>query len=141
VNYYTLNQVGPITIEGETTPAKLTEALTTLRAEIKKLDDPGYFSTAELNADKRHRIVGTLVGLERASGFAHQIGFWWAVTGMDYFFDYVDTMASQTPQDLQSYAKKYIIGKPHVTGVLLSANARAALDLTPHSLLDHGARP
>jgi len=141
VNYYTLNQVGPITIEGETTPAKLTEALAALRAEIKKLDDPGYFSTAELNADKQHRIVGTLLGLERASGFAHQLGFWWAVTGMDYFFDYVDTMANQTPQDLQSYAKKYIIGKPHVTGVLLSANARAALDLTPSSLLDHGARP
>jgi zinc protease len=141
VNYYTLNQVGPITIEGETTPDRLQDALAALRAEIKKLDDPGYFSPAELNNTKQHRIVGTLLGLERASGFAHQIGFWWAVTGLDYFFGYVDTMAKQTPQDLRAYAVKYIIDKPHVTGVLLSPAARRALDLTPAALLNHGARP
>jgi zinc protease len=136
VNYYTLNQVGPITIEGETSPEKLKDALAALRAELKKLNDPGYFSSAELAATKQHRIVGTMLGLERASGFAHQIGFWWAVTGLDYFFGYVDTMAQQTPRDLQSYAAKYIIGKPHVTGVLLAPDARRALNLTPSSLLD-----
>jgi zinc protease len=141
VNYYTLNQVGPITIEGETSPEKLKEALAALREEIKKLDDPGYFSSVELNNTKQTRIVGTLLGLERASGFAHQIGFWWAVTGLDYFFGYVDTMAKQTPDDLRSYAAKYIIGEPHVTGVLLAPGARQALDLTPASLLDHGVRP
>lgn len=141
VNYYTLNHVGPITIEGETSPAKFKEALAALRAEIAKLNDPGYFSAAELNATKQTRIVGTKLGLERVSGFAHQLGFWWAVTGLDYFFGYVDTMAKQTPQDLQSYAAKYIIGKPHVTGVLLSPQAKDALELTPASLLESGARP
>jgi zinc protease len=141
VNYYTLNQVGPITIEGETSPERLKDALAALREEIKKLDDPGYFSAAELNATKRHRIVGTLLGLERASGFAHQLGFWWAVTGLDYFFGYVDTMAKQTPRDLQSYAAKYIIDKPHVTGVLLAPEVRRSLELTAASLVDRGARP
>jgi zinc protease len=141
VNYYTLNQVGPITIEGETSPEKLKEALAALRDEIQKLNDPGYFSADELNAATRQRIVGTELGLERASGFAHQLGFWWAVTGLDYFYGYVDTMAKQTPNDLQSYAAKYIIGKPHVTGVLLSPEMRQSLKLTPSSLLDSGVRP
>jgi zinc protease len=141
VNYYTLNHVGPITIEGETSPGKLTEALAALREEIKKLNDPGYFSEAELAATKQHRIVGTMMGLERASGFAHQLGFWWAVTGLDYFLGYVDTMANQTPDDLKSYAAKYIIGKPHVTGVLISPDARNVLGLTPEMLLDTRVRP
>jgi zinc protease len=141
VNYYTLNHVGPITIEGETSPEKLKQALAALREEIQKLNDPAYFSAAELEATKQHRIVGTMLGLERASGFAHQLGFWWAVTGLDYFFGYVDTMAKQTPGDLQSYASKYIIGKPHVTGVLLSPEARRGLRLTPSSLLEPGVRP
>jgi zinc protease len=141
VNYYTLNQVGPITIEGETSPERLRDALAALREEIKKLDDPGYFSATELNNNKQHRIVGTMLGLERASGFAHQIGFWWAVTGLDYFFGYVDTMAKQTPQDLRSYAAKYIIDQPHVTGVLIAPDARRALELTPASLIERGARP
>lgn len=140
VNYYTLNQVGPITIEGETSPEKFKEAIAALRDEIQKLNDPDYFSAAELNAMKQNRIVGTKLSLERASGFAHQLGFWWAVTGLDYFFGYVDTMASQTPQDLLAYATKYIIGKPHVTGVLLSSQARQALELTPATLVG-GARP
>jgi len=141
VNYYTLNHVGPITIEGETTPEHLTRALAALHDEIRKLNDPGYFSADELSAVKEHRIVGTELGLEKASGFAQQLGFWWAVTGLDYFFGYVDTMAKQTPADLQAYAAKYIIGKPHVTGVLIAPDARRALNLTPSVLLDTGIRP
>jgi zinc protease len=141
VNYYTLNQVGPITIEGETSPEKLHEALAALRDEIRKVNDPGYFSADELKAVTRQRIVGTMLSLERASGFAHQLGFWWAVTGLDYFYGYVDTMAQQTPNDLQSYAAKYILGKPHVVGVLLSPAMQQSLKLTPSFLLDSGIRP
>jgi zinc protease len=140
-NYYTLNHVGPITVFGQTSPQRLREALAALRDELKKIDDPGYFSADELNATKRQRIIGTELGLERSSGFAQQLGFWWAVTGLDYFFGYVDTMAKQTPADLQTYAEKYIVGKPHVVGVLLSPDARRALNLTPSALLDVGVHP
>jgi zinc protease len=140
-NYYTLNHVGPITVFGQTSPQRLREALAALRDELQKLDDPGYFSADELNATKRQRIIGTELGLERASGFAQQLGFWWAVTGLDYFFGYVDTMAKQTPNDLQAYADKYIVGKPHVVGVLMSPDVRRSLNLTPSALLDAGVRP
>jgi zinc protease len=141
IGYYTLNHVGPITIEGETSPDHLRQALAALRDELQKVNDPDYFSTDALNASKRTRIVGTQLGLERASGFAQQLGFWWAVTGLDYFFGYVDTMAKQTPIDLQAYANKYIVGKPHVTGVLIAPEARRTLNLTAASLLDMGVRP
>jgi zinc protease len=141
VNYYTLNQVGPITIQGQTTPERLREALSALRDEIKLLADSTYFSTEELEATKQHRIVSTMLSLERASGFAHQVGFWWAVTGLDYFYGYVETMARQTPADLQRYASTYIIGRPHVTGVLLSPQARRQLGLTAGMLVDTGVRP
>jgi zinc protease len=141
VNYYTLNNVGPITIEGETSPQQLKQALAALRDELRKLNDPSYYTAEELEATKQKRIVDTELNMERSSGFAHQLGFWWAVTGLDYFFGYVDTMAKQTAGDLQSYAAKYIIGKPHVTGVVLSPDARRALNLTPQTLLDLGVRP
>jgi len=140
-NYYTLNHVGPISVFGQTSPQRLREALAALQEELKRVDDPGYYSTDELNATKRHRIIGTELSLERASGFAQQLGFWWAVTGLDYFFGYVDTMAKQTPGDLRAYANKYIIGKPHVVGVLLSPGVRRSLNLTPAALLETGARP
>ncbi|MEP6992779.1 MAG: pitrilysin family protein [bacterium] len=134
VNYYTLNHVGPITISGEVAPGKLREAIAALDRELLEVVKPGYITTDAVDGVKRTRIVGTMESLERASGFAQQLGFWWSVTGLDYFFGYVDTMGKQTPQDLQRYAMRYIIGKPRVTGVLLSPETRRAIKLTEAEL-------
>ena len=134
VNYYTLNQVGPITISGEVAPGKLREAIAALDRELVEVVKSGYITTEAVDGVKRTRIVGTMESLERSSGFAHQLGFWWAVTGLDYFFGYVDTMAKQTPEDLRRYAARYIVGKSRVTGVLISPETRRTLKLTESEL-------
>ena len=138
VNYYTLNQVGPITIQGEVAPGKLREAIAALDKELLEVVKPGYITAEAVDGVKRTRIVGTMESLERTSGFTHQLGFWWAVTGLDYFFGYVDTMAKQTPLDLQRYAAQYIVGKPRVTGVLVSPETRRAIKLTQAELTAGG---
>ena len=79
VNYYTLNHIGPITISGQTTPENLRKAITALETEIGKFNDPGYFDVGELEAVKAHRAVTSAFDRERASGFAHTLGFWWSV--------------------------------------------------------------
>ncbi|HKH94098.1 MAG TPA: pitrilysin family protein [Gemmatimonadaceae bacterium] len=134
VNYYTLNNVGPITISGEVAPDKLRSSIAALERELVEVVKPGYITKEVVEGVKRTRIVGSMESLERASGFAHQLGFWWAVTGLDYFFGYVDTMARQTPEDLRSYASKYIVGKPRVAGVVLSPETRRTLKLTEAEL-------
>ena len=134
VNYYTLNQVGPITISGEVAPDKLRDALTALDRELREVVKPDYIGADAVEGVKRARSVGTMQSLERASGFAHQLGFWWAVTGLDYFYGYVDTMGRQGPDELRRYATRYIVGKPHVTGVLISSATRRAINLTEAEL-------
>lgn len=141
VNYYTLSNVGPITISGIIAPERLEEGVAALHREIARLAEPGYYTAAELEPVKRQRAVNTMLNLERASGFAHQLGFWWSVVGLDYFMGYVDNMAEQTVDDLRAYAAKYIVGKPHVVGVLVSPDARAALGLEPADLLAPGQVP
>jgi zinc protease len=141
VHYYTLNHTGPITILGETTPERLRPALAALETELEHVDDPGYYTAAELESVTRRRIADTMFQLERSSGFAHQLGFWWSVTGLDYFLGYVDAMARQTPAELQAYARKYIVGKPHVTGVLLSPQTRRKLGLTEEELSGRRGTP
>ncbi|MGI9078344.1 MAG: M16 family metallopeptidase [Gemmatimonadaceae bacterium] len=138
VNYYTLDHTGPITISGQTTPERLREALAAMHAEVEKLANPGYFTTAELEPVKRQRAVGTTMGLERASGFAHQLGFWWSVAGLDYYMGYADSMATQDVTDLRSYARKYIVGKPRVVGVLIAPESRRLLGLTAGELVGGG---
>lgn len=135
VNYYTLNNVGPITISGQTTPEKLKDAMTALHAEIAKLGDVGYISPEEVSATKAERAVSTAFGFDRPSEHAHTIGFWWGVSGLEYYMGYVDSMASQTIEGVRDYARTYIVGKPMVVGVLLPSGVRSRLGISEADLL------
>ncbi len=141
VNYYTQDHVGPITISGVTSPVHVREAIRALEREVQAFGESGYFSAADLEPVKRQRIAGTMFGLERASGFAHQLGFWWAVTGLDYYLGYVDAMAKETVPDLQRYARRYIVGRPHVRGVLIDEQANRSIHLTAAELTHWGTTP
>jgi len=138
VNYYTLNHTGPITISGQTSPEQLRDALAALYGEIAKFDTPNYFTADELESVKAHRAVTSAFDRERASGFAHTLGFWWSVASLEYYMGYVDYMAQQSIADLRAYARRYILGKPHITGVLIAPEARQALKLAPNDLVMAG---
>lgn len=140
VNYYTLNQVGPISVSGQTTPEKLRPALAALEKEIARFTDPTYITPAELEAVKAQRTVSSAFGIEKASEIAHTIGFWWSVASLDYFMGYTDQMAQQRITDLMRYTKTYVEGKPHLTSILISPQARKALGLTEAELLG-GKKP
>ena len=140
VNYYTLNNVGPITISGQTSPEKLRDALQALFAELRATLQPGYVSQEELDATKANRSVSTAFGLERSSESSHTIGFWWSVSGLAYYMKYNDEMAKRTAHDLRRYAAKYLIGKPHVIGVMLPRDARRRIGLSDADLIAAGGR-
>ncbi len=140
VNYYTLNQVGPITVSGQTTPEKLRPALAALEKEIARFTDPTYITPPELEAVKAQRQVSSAFGIEKASEIAHTIGFWWSVASLDYFMNYTDQMGQQRITDLMRYTKTYVEGKPRVISVLLSPAAKKALGLTEAELLT-GKKP
>jgi len=82
--------------------------------------------------------VSSTFDRERASGFAHTLGFWWSVASLEYYMGYVDNMAAQTVNDLRSYARRYILNKPHVVGVLIAPAARQHLNLTEAELTRAG---
>ena len=135
VNYYTLNQVGPISIVGQTTPDRLKEAVAALQREVERLADPGYITPEQLAATKAERAVETAFGFDRPSDHAHTIGFWWSVSGLEYYMGYVDNMAAQTLDNVRDYARKYIVGKPMVVGILLPPGVKADLGLRDADVL------
>lgn len=139
VNYYTLNNVGPISVSGQTTPERLREAIRVMLEELRASVEPGYFAPDELTAIKANRAMTTQLGMERSSEFAHTIGFWWSVSGLDYYMKYVDEMATRTTADLQRYARTYIVGKPFVLGVLIPPADRRRINLTERELVLLGA--
>ena len=135
VNYYTLNQVGPISIVGQTTPERLKEAIAALDQEITRFATPGYITQQQLEAVKAERAVSTAYGEDRASGFAHTLGFWWSVSSIEYYMGYIDNMAARTLADVQGYAKRYIVGRHRIVGVLIDPGARKAIGLTAADLM------
>ena len=136
VNYYTLNNVGPISVSGQTSPERLREAIRVMLAELKASVEPGYFSADELAATKAKRAVDTELGMERASDFAHTLGFWWSVSGgPEYYYKYIDEMARRGIADLQRYDRTYIVTKPFVLGVMISPQDRRRVGLTERELM------
>ncbi|HYO45635.1 MAG TPA: pitrilysin family protein [Gemmatimonadota bacterium] len=134
-SYYTQMHVGPISIQAQTTPDKALELHRAILAEVEKFDDPGYVTDAELDAAKSQVGVAQVYGREQASSFAHTVGFWWAVAGLDYYLGYVDGMQRVSQEDIAGLARGYMMGKPHVSGVLIDPESRAAIDLTASDLL------
>jgi zinc protease len=140
LNYYTQAHVGPINIFAQAAPEKALEAKKAILEEIGKIGDPGYITDKELSAAQTQLGIQALYQREQASEYAHTVGFWWAVTGLDYYRNYVANMQKVTRADLANYARKYIVGKPHVTALLLSPADRTKLGVTPAQLMDGGAQ-
>jgi zinc protease len=138
LSYYTQAHVGPIMVFAQTTPDKVLEARKAIMDEIVKLGDENYFTAKELAAAQTQLGIQALYQREQASEYAHTVGFWWAVTGLDYYRNYVPNMQKLTRADLARYVRKYMIGKPHVTSLLISPADRAKTGITPAQLMDNG---
>src|SRR5438132_13873312 len=138
LGYYTLNHVGPITAFAQVAPEKILEARRAILEELSKLADISYITTKELSAAKRQLGIDAIYEREQSTTWSHTMGFWWSVAGLDYYRSYVPNLQRATKEDIARYARHYIIGKPFVTGVLISPDARAKLNLTPESVLAAG---
>ena len=135
ISYYTLSHVGPISVFLQTTPEHVIDAERAALEEISHFADSTYVSQQELTDAQKELGIQTLYEREQSTNWAHTIGFWWAVAGLDYYRNYVPNMQRVTRGDLARYAKTYLQGKPYVVGVLLSPEAKQQTGLTAESLL------
>jgi zinc protease len=127
IEYLSLAHTGPITFVGTTTRDKLDIALTALSRELSMIGDPDYFSESDLAFAKKRRAVDTAMELETSDGMAQSLSYWWAVTGLDHYYGYVDNLDARTTSDLHSYVMHYIVRRPFAMGALTpSADAKMA---------------
>ena len=117
-----LSQVhtGPIQASGTTSADRLDKALAALQNELQHLTDADYYADEELVFAKNQLEFSEIYDRERTSNFAHTIAFWWATGGLDYFENYLDNLRKVSRSDINTYVRRYINGKPSVTGVLIS---------------------
>jgi zinc protease len=136
--YFARSHIGPIVASAHLAPEKILEARRVILEELAKLTDTTYITGKELTAAQSQLGINALYERERSDDRADAVGFWWAKAGLDYYRNYVPNMQRVTKLDIARYARTYIIGKPSVTGVLISPQAHANIKLTPESILASG---
>jgi zinc protease len=139
--YYTQAHVGPISVTSQMAPDRLLEAQRAILTELGRLADTTYVTREELARAQHQLGIDALYERQNVTEWAHSVGFWWAVAGLDYYRDYVPNMQKVTRGDIARFAQRYLVGKPYVAGALLSPEAAARLALTPAKLLQGEVRP
>lgn len=132
--YLTQKHVGPIFVFVRCPPQKTAATRAAVQAEVEKLADPGYFTDEQLKTAKTLLEVDAVYKHDKASTFINEIGFWWAVAGLDYYRDYLDNLRAVSRKDIVNYVNRYIIGQPHVTATMLSREAQQQFNIVEGSL-------
>nr|MBA2339045.1 insulinase family protein [Pyrinomonadaceae bacterium] len=135
VLYLTQRNVGPITITVQSTPDKARAAVQAIYDEIKRFNEPGYYTDEQLESAKALLEAEDLYSREKLSSYAHTLSFWWASTGLDYFRGYHANLRRTSRADISRYVTNYIQGKPHVGLALMSDEAAQSSRLTPEDLI------
>ena len=138
--YFTQRYVGPISFLAQTTPDKTRATIAAMYQELDHFADPDYFTDTELANAKALLTANDLYDREKASEYAHIVGFWWAVAGPDYMNSYQANLRKVTRADINRYLKAYVLNKPHATVVLMSPEAQSQLKLTEAELNGPGAK-
>jgi zinc protease len=135
LNYYTLAHTGPISLYLQVEPEKAVEAKRAALEEITKMGDSTYVTAQELADAQSELGIQPLYEREQTSEWAHSIGFWWSVAGLDYYRNYVPNMQRVSRSDLARYVRTYLVGKPYVAGLMMSPDAFKKTGLAPDALM------
>lgn len=136
--YYTQRNVGPINLILTTSPGKAKAAIKAVYAEIDAFTSPNYYTDEELESAKTILENNDLFEREKASEYAHTLGFWWSSTGIEYFRGYHEKLRAVNRADIERYIKTYITGKNRVAVALLSTEARKTSGLREQDLIGGG---
>jgi zinc protease len=120
VNYQTQRYTGPIEIFMVPNPMKTKEAIEELNKQIALWTSPDYFTDEQLETAKEMLSIDNQYSKEQVSSYVHTVTFWWASANLEYAANYIDNIKKINRQDINSYLKKYVIGQPNVTGILVS---------------------
>jgi zinc protease len=127
LHYQTLRYTGPLQAMAVAAPEQAAAALAMLREEVASLGDPSAFTDEELENAKRQLEIDQIYEAERPSQLVHALGYWWAVAGLDYYTGYAAALRAVTRADVHALARRYIVDRPCVTGIMLAPKHRELL--------------
>ena len=117
-SYERLSHTGPIEFVGKTAPEHAQDALVRLLNELETLDVLEGVGDEGFTIAKKSHEVGMAITRERIAMLAPALARFWSSAGLDYYLTYNARFAALTLDDLRRFAATYVVGRPHVIGVL-----------------------
>jgi zinc protease len=116
--YRTLRGTGPITFRGKTTAEQAADAVRELMSILTQPEFLLDLDEEDLTIARKARELDVALAFEAGAELAPRLASWWATAGMAYYQCYGDRLDAQTVSDLERFARRYLIGRPGVAGVL-----------------------
>ena len=127
--YHTQSHTGEINFYSQHKPELSDKVKKLLLDEIVLWTKDGYFNPTQLEDVKRGLVIQHKMDTAKPSEYVKTLAFWWAVTGVDYYNNYIPNLNKVTVSDIQKFVKKYLIKKPHIDTVLYNTNDAAKLKI------------
>lgn len=121
MSYYTQKSAGEISFSSSMPAEKTDKLKTAFFKELEKMKTPNYITKEEIETAKKNIEINYLYKQESGQKYASEtLGFYWNVSGLDYYFDYVENVKKITSKDINDSLKKYLFDKKYVMGLLIS---------------------
>ncbi len=131
--YYTQTGAGEMSLFASAKPENILKVRDMLLAEINEWQNPDYFPEDHLEDVRRQLKISHLKSVNSPSSYAKTLGFWWAVTGLDYYRNYIPQLLEVTRDDVVNFVKTWMVDKPYVSAVALSPENAKQAGITPNS--------
>jgi zinc protease len=129
LSYPTQARAGEISLYAQSKPEKAVEVQAALLAEINEWVKPGYFSKEQFEDVRRRLEIDHKMQINKVSEYVKSLGYWWSVTGLEYYGNYIPNMRKVDVKDVQNFVRKWLIGKNHVATILVSPEGAKAAGL------------
>jgi zinc protease len=118
LGYSTQRHTGEISLDFEATPDKVDACTSAVMAELPRLQAADAFSDEEMGNAVRRLVVARAHERETTQGRAHALTWAWASSSLEYDAIYEERIAGVTRDDLFSYLRRWVLGKPFVLGAM-----------------------
>jgi zinc protease len=126
MGYYTERHSGEMSMSATLDSSKVDKFKALFLKELENMKSPNYITNEELETAKKNIEINYLYKKESGQNYASEtLGFWWAMSGLDYYNNYVNNIKKITKNDINNALKKYLFDKDYVMGLLISKEDQA----------------
>ncbi|MDD3804213.1 MAG: pitrilysin family protein, partial [bacterium] len=129
LGYYTQRDGATVTFYSSSPAENAYKAKGIFFEALKEAYEGNLITDELLKRAKEKAMMNFYQDIESSVDFALGVGFWWCVSDIGYFRDYLDNLSKVTSDDIKRVLEEYLINKPYVEGIMTDKESSAKIFL------------